>query len=116
MSDEITTPPAGTPAPPELDTRLDRVLRWFRRASTALLALGLPLTLAWPDAFLARLPIHAGIILLLASPGARLVVITGVHAHRRQWRVAVMAAVTLAIMMVSLVAGLVAVWRTTMSP
>lgn len=109
MSDEIAPPPAGTPAPPELDARLDRVLRWFRRASTALLAIGLPLAVAWPDAFAARLPIHAGVILLLASPGARLVVITAVHGQRGQWRVAVMAGVTLAIMMVSLIAGLVAV-------
>lgn len=99
------------PAPPPLDARLDRVLRIFTRLSTACLAVGLVIMLAAPGALAARIFLHAGIILLLASPGARLVVIVAVHLQRRQWGTTVMAALTLAIMMSSLVAGLVALWR-----
>lgn len=100
------------PAPPPLDARLDRVLRIFTRLSTACLVVGLVIVLAAPGALPARIFLHAGIILLLASPGARLVVIVAVHVQRRQWGTTVMAALTLAIMMSGLLAGLVALWRT----
>lgn len=114
---EIASPgpdtPDGLDAPPPapLDTRLDRVLRAFTRLSSALLAVGLVSALTWPGTMPPRILLHAGIILLLASPGARLVVIVAVHARRGQWRTATMAALTLAIMMGSLMAGLVALWR-----
>ena len=113
MSDEIPPPrPApAAPSPPGLDARLDRVLHVFTAVSLASLALGLAASLVWPEALAVRGLLHAGIILLLASPGSRLVVIIAVHAQTRQWGVVTMAAVTLAIMMGSLVAGLVALWR-----
>ncbi|MDP1572241.1 MAG: hypothetical protein Q8L86_19760 [Vicinamibacterales bacterium] len=107
MTDEI--PPSRSsapPSPPELDARLDRVLRLFTRLSLICLAAGLAGALVWPGALAARVLLHTGIILLLASPGSRLVVIVAVHGHKRQWAIVVMAAVTLAIMMSSLVAGL----------
>lgn len=109
-----TAGPAGearTPVAPALDARLDRVLRVFARASAALLGLGLVAALTWPGALPPRVLLHAGLIVLLASPGARLVVIVIVHAHRRQWKMAALASLALAIMTASLVAGLLALRR-----
>jgi hypothetical protein len=103
-------PEPAPPAPP-LDTRLDRVLRIFTRLSAGCLAVGLVAALVWPDELAPSAVLHAGIVLLLASPGSRLVVIVAVYAHRRQWTTVVMAATTLAIMMSSLIAGLMALWR-----
>lgn len=107
---EPNEPDAG-PAPPPLDARLDRVLRIFTRLSAICLALGLVGALAWPGELAPRVLLHTGIILLLASPGARLVVLVAVYAQRRQWGTVVMAALTLAIMMSSLIAGLMALRR-----
>jgi glucose-6-phosphate-specific signal transduction histidine kinase len=111
--DEAPAPSAlrDLPSPPKLDARLDRVLRVFTWLSAALLGAGLAVELAWPGAIVSRVLLNAGIILLLATPGARLVVIAGVHAHRRQWRVVVLAGTALATMAASLVAGLVVLWR-----
>lgn len=107
MTDEI--PPSRSsapPSPPELDARLNRVLRLFTRLSLICLAAGLAAALVWPGALAPRVLLHAGVSLLLASPGSRLVVIVAVHAHKRQWSIVVMAVITLAIMLSSLAAGL----------
>lgn len=101
----------AAPARPELDVRLDRVLRVFVRLSAVCLALGLATALAWPGALPPRILLHAGLILLLASPAARLVVIVVVHTQKRRWSTVTMAVVTLMILMGSLAAGLLALWR-----
>lgn len=103
--------PEARPAATPLDARLDRVLHIFTWLSVGGLAAGLVAALVWPGEPAPDILLHAGIILLLASPGARLVVILAVYAQRRQWTTVGMAALTLAIMMTSLIAGLAALWR-----
>jgi hypothetical protein len=103
--------PASAPPARPLDARLDRVLWIFTWLSMGCLTVGLAAAMAWPHEVAPHFLLHAGIVLLLAAPGARLVVIVAVYAQRRQWGTVLMAVLTIGILMSSLIAGLVVLWR-----
>jgi uncharacterized membrane protein len=92
-------------------TRLERlvsvVLNVGVRASTACLAAGLLLSLAGGGTPLARVFLHAGVVALLATPVARVVVSIAEYAARRDRLFIVLTTIVFVELMVSVVAALV---------
>ena len=82
-----------------LDTErvLGRVLGLGTRASTASLGLGLALALLRPGR-LADVLLHAGLVILLATPVLRVVISIAAFARRREWPFVLYTAFVLALL------------------
>jgi len=92
-------------------TRLERsiavVLRGGVMASTLCLACGVVLTLAAVAPDFAESLMHAGILILLSTPVARVAISIVEYATARDWRFAALTAIVLVELMASAVAALV---------
>jgi uncharacterized membrane protein len=71
--------------PVNLELAIGRVLRAGVLASSVCLAVGLLLTLAGQDGRIAHVILTSGLIILLATPGARVVVSVVEYARERDW-------------------------------
>jgi len=91
-------------------TSLERVIGVVLRAgvmaSSACLAVGLLLALLMGDTGLAGILLHAGIIVLLATPVARVIVSIVQYASQRDWAFTALTAIVLLELMASAVAAL----------
>lgn len=85
-----------------LERLLATVLRLGALTSTALLAAGLALQLAGIDATLSATLTRAGLIVLMATPVARVVVSVGDYALQRDWLFLALTASVLLILLGSL--------------
>jgi uncharacterized membrane protein len=83
------------------------VLRGGVYVSTACLAVGLLLSLATGGGPLAAMLLNAGIVVLLATPVARVVVSTTEYVAERDWRFATLTCIVLLELIASAVAALV---------
>ena len=92
-------------------TRLERsvaiVLRAGVMLSSACLALGLVLSLAQAAPRIAELLLQSGILVLLCTPVARVVISTVEYVAAREWRFAVLTSIVLLELLASAVAALV---------
>jgi uncharacterized membrane protein len=101
-----------TPAPVEpdrlerLEIRLGRILHVGAAGSTALLAVGVALWLLGWRGDASAVFLHAGLIVLMATPVARVVVSCVEYVRERDW---LFAATTLAVLAVLLTTVLVAI-------
>ena len=96
----------NAPATP-LERVIGVVLRAGVMASSACLAVGLLLALMMGDGGLAGILLHAGIIVLLATPVARVIVSIVQYASQRDWAFTALTAIVLLELMASAVAALV---------
>ena len=91
-------------------TRLERVIGLVLRAgvaaSSVCLAAGLVLTLADGSPAVARLLLHTGIIVLLATPVARVLVSIVEYAQQRDWKFTLFTVIVLVELLASAVAAL----------
>jgi uncharacterized membrane protein len=91
--------------------KLERAIGFVLRAgvslSSACLALGLLATLLMADGTLPRILLHSGIIILLATPVARVVVSIVQYTRARDWTFAALTTVVLLELLASAVAALV---------
>jgi uncharacterized membrane protein len=83
------------------------VLRSGVIASTACISVGLVLSLFLADSALAGLLLNTGILVLLATPVARVVVSTIEYVNERDWRFAALTGIVLLELVASAVAALV---------
>lgn len=86
-----------------VEVALGRVLGAGSAASTALLALGLLMTIAIPEAAATGVLVRAGLVILMFTPMARVLVATVTYARSREWSSALMAATVLLVLLVSVV-------------
>jgi uncharacterized membrane protein len=91
----------------KLERLIGMVLRGGVIVSTACLAAGLLLSLATADGGVASILLNAGIIVLLATPLARVVVSTVEYVSERDWRFATLTFIVLLELVASAVAALV---------
>jgi uncharacterized membrane protein len=90
-----------------LERIIGRVLRGGVLISTVCLSVGLLLSLATSGGALSALLLNAGIIVLLATPVARVIVSTVQYVHDRDWQFATLTVIVLLELMASAVAALV---------
>ncbi len=100
-------PDRGNAAATRLERVIGVVLRAGVMASSACLAVGLLLALLTGDSGLAGILLHAGIIVLLATPVARVIVSIVQYASQRDWAFTALTAIVLLELMASAVAALV---------
>ena len=89
-----------------LERVLGRILRIGSLASTAILTVGLGLALAAPASAVGPAVIRAGLLVLLATPVARVVASVIEYTSDRDWLFAGLTSIVLAIILGSLLAGL----------
>jgi hypothetical protein len=87
-----------------MELTLGRVLTAGTRASTACLALGLALTWLAP-ARLGTMLLHAGIVLLMATPALRVAVSIGAFARRHDWWLVLCALLVLVLLISGILAA-----------
>ena len=97
----------GNAAGARLERVIGIVLLAGVRASSVCLAVGLVLALVMGDSRIAAILLQAGIIVLLATPLARVVVSTVQYVSDRDWRFATLTFVVLLELIASAVAALV---------
>ena len=85
---------------------LGRVLRVGSIVSTALLAVGLGLALAAPGAGAASMLLSAGLVALMATPVARVVVSVIEYVSERDWAFAAVTAAVLVVLTGSLIVAI----------
>jgi len=85
---------------------LGRVLGAGSALSTALLAVGLLLTIALPGAAATAPILSAGLIVLMITPMARVLVATVAYARARDWSSALLAGTVLLVLLGSVVVAL----------
>jgi hypothetical protein len=78
---------------------LGYVLTAGTRASTASLAAGLLLTFALPGAWITAILLTIGILVLMATPLARVVVSIAAFARQRDWKFVLLASTVLALLL-----------------
>ena len=92
-------------------TRLEHSIRIVLRAgviaSSACMAFGVAVSLAGAAPGVAELLLRLGLLILLCTPGARVVISTIEYASERDWRFAALTAIVLVELMASAVAALV---------
>jgi uncharacterized membrane protein len=88
-----------------LEVMIGEVLRFGTIASSTLLAIGLAMTLARYRSELARVLLEAGLIILIATPAARVVVSVIEYIRERDWLFVVLTLVVLAALGASVVAA-----------
>ena len=91
----------------ELERVIGVVLLAGVRTSSACLAVGLLLALLMGDSGIARVLLHVGIIVLLATPLARVIVSIVQYASERDWPFTALTAIVLLELMASAVSALV---------
>ncbi|PYQ75217.1 MAG: hypothetical protein DMG01_19090 [Acidobacteria bacterium] len=93
------------------DTRFEiligRVLRTGVVTSIVCLAIGLPLSLAWPEPGAGARLLNIGILFLIATPAARVVLSTIEYILERDWPFAVLTSIVLVELVIGAVAALV---------
>jgi uncharacterized membrane protein len=93
------------------DTRFEiligRVLRTGVMTSIVCLAIGLPLSLAWPAQDAGAMLLNIGILFLIATPAARVVLSTIEYILERDWPFAVLTSIVLIELIIGAVAALV---------
>jgi uncharacterized membrane protein len=93
------------------DTRFEiligRVLRTGVVTSIVCLAIGLPLSLAWPALDAGATLLNIGILFLMATPAARVVLSTIEYVIERDWPFAVLTSIVLLELIAGAVAALV---------
>jgi uncharacterized membrane protein len=94
-------------ASPRLERVVGIVLRAGVIASSLCLAVGLLLSLATEGGAVAALLLNVGILVLLATPVARVVVSTVEYVNERDWRFAALTGIVLLELIASAVAALV---------
>ena len=99
-------PDRGSAPATSLERVIGVVLRAGVMASSACLAVGLLLALLMGDRGLAGILLHAGIIVLLATPVARVIVSIVQYASQRDWAFTALTAIVLLELMASAVAAL----------
>jgi uncharacterized membrane protein len=92
---------------PRLERVIGVVLRAGVMTSSACLAVGLVLALVNGEGGVASLLLHTGIIVLLATPVARVVVSIVQYANDRDWMFTLLTAIVLVELLASAVAALV---------
>ena len=97
----------GNAAGARLERVIGIVLLAGVRASSVCLAVGLVLALVMGDSRIAAILLQAGIIVLLATPVARVIVSIVQYASQRDWGFTLLTAVVLLELMASAVAALV---------
>ena len=97
--------PEGTS--PRMERVVGVVLRWGVIASSACLAAGLLLTLAAAGGPVAAFLLNAGIVVLLATPVARVIVSTVEYIAVRDWAFAALTTIVLLELIASAAAALV---------
>jgi uncharacterized membrane protein len=85
----------------EIERTLGRVLNAGTQASTVTLALGLALALLYPG-LLATVLLHAGIVVLMATPVLRVAVSIVAFTSRREWRFVVFTTTVLVLLVVGI--------------
>ena len=90
-----------------MERAIGAVLRFGVALSSSCLAVGLVTYLLAGDGELARLLLHTGIIVLLATPAARVVVSIGQYISERDWTFAALTMIVLAELIASAVTALV---------
>ena len=88
-----------------LELAIGAVLRFGSVASTALLAIGLVMTLGGYRVEFARLLLEAGLVILLATPAARVVVSIVGYLRERDWTFVVLTLVVLLALAASVAAA-----------
>jgi uncharacterized membrane protein len=88
-----------------LEMMIGEVLRFGTIASSALLAVGLVMTLTGYRSEFARLLLEAGLIILIATPAARVVVSVIEYIRERDWMFVVLTLVVLLALAGSVVAA-----------
>jgi uncharacterized membrane protein len=91
----------------QIEERIGLILKAGVAVSTACLAGGLLLGLALGDTTLVRLVLNIGLVLLLATPVARVAASVIEYARARDWRFVVLTAVVLAELIAGVMAALV---------
>ena len=94
------------PSSDRLELVLLSVLRWGARVSTALLAIGLALELTGAAPAVANPITRLGLIVLMATPVARVVVSVFEYLAERDWMFAALTATVLTILVGSLLVAL----------
>lgn len=89
-----------------LERAVGVVLRAGVTISTACLVIGLALTLATGEGTAARVLLHLGVVILLATPVARVVVSVVQYVSARDWTFAALTAIVLVELAASAVAAL----------
>jgi len=79
-----------------LELAIGAVLRFGSVASTSLLAIGLLMTLAGYRAGIARMLLEAGLVILISTPAARVVVSVIEYVRERDWTFVALTLVVLA--------------------
>ncbi len=92
-------------APDRLESVLGTVLRVGSLTSTAILAVGLIVTLAFPAYRPAHTLTRVGLLVLLLTPVARVVASVFEYVHERDWLFALMTLIVLVIILGSLLVG-----------
>lgn len=98
--------PAGRDAG-SLELAIGRVLRVGIAASSVCLAAGLLLTLAGHDGSVANAVLTSGLVILLATPAARVVVSVAEYARERDW---LFVALTLTVLLALVGSVVLAFW------
>ena len=101
----VTTAPRGRA--PKMQRRIGIVLRAGVTASSVCLAVGLVLSLATSGGAASGFLLNAGIIILLATPVARVIVSTVQYVSERDWAFAALTFIVLLELVASAVAALV---------
>jgi uncharacterized membrane protein len=91
--------------PDRLERLVGRVLRVGGITSTVVLAVGLLLSLAWPSAPAAGTVLRAGLIILIATPVARVIASVAQYTAERDWLFASLTLAVLAVLLGSLLIG-----------
>ena len=101
----MTAPPSSTDDR-GFESALGRLLGIGVLASSACLALGLALTLLRPDEGAQRALLTSGLVLLMATPIARVAVSAFTYARRRDWLFAALTGIVLLELFASVAAAL----------
>ncbi len=99
----MTTPQPDTN---RLETHVGRILRAGALLSTAILVLGLALHVALPASNLSDTVLRAGLIILIATPVARVVASVVDYSLQRDWLFAGLTLAVLVVLLGSLVYGI----------
>jgi len=101
----MSAEPSDPPSP--LERAIGRVLRLGVMASSTSLAVGLVLALIAGESGIAGVLLHTGIIVLLATPVARVIVSIVRYASERDWTFTVLTTIVLIELMASAAVALV---------
>jgi hypothetical protein len=93
------------PAPDDLETTLGRVLRAGVTLSTVALASGLACDLLLGGGWWTTALLKAGVVLLIATPIARVLISSIAYVRRRDWLFALLTAIVLVELLTSIVAA-----------